>query len=80
MRIWFAIRVHRAGERLMPDRVAIRREGRRIYAIRLFIFLLLAALIVLLILHPPWRPKLDFPLPFWLRWAGFAFGLARAFP
>jgi hypothetical protein len=27
MRIWFAIRVRRAGERLMPDRTAIRREG-----------------------------------------------------
>jgi protein-S-isoprenylcysteine O-methyltransferase Ste14 len=76
MRIWFAIRVHRAGERLMPDRVAIRREGWRICAIRFFVFLLLVALIVLFVLNPPWRPKLDFPLPFWLRWAGFAFGLA----
>jgi protein-S-isoprenylcysteine O-methyltransferase Ste14 len=76
MRIWFAIRVRRAGERLMPDRAAIRREGWRIYAIRLFVFLLLLAFIVLLVLNPPWKPKLDLPLPFWLRWAGFAFGLA----
>lgn len=75
MRIWFAIRVRRAGGRLLPDRAAIRREG-WIYAIRLFVVLLLIALIVLLALNPLWRPKLDFPLPFRLRWAGVALGLA----
>jgi hypothetical protein len=31
MRIWFAIRVRRAGERLLPDRAALRREGWRIH-------------------------------------------------
>ena len=76
MRIWFAIRVSRAGERLMPDRAAIRREGWKIYAIRVFVFLLLVVLIVPLARNPSrWR-KLGFPLPFWLRWAGFALGLA----
>jgi protein-S-isoprenylcysteine O-methyltransferase Ste14 len=76
MRIGFAIRVCRAGERLMPDQAAIRREGWRIGAMRLVVVLLLVALIVLLALHPTWMPKLDFPLPFWLRWAGVASGLA----
>jgi protein-S-isoprenylcysteine O-methyltransferase Ste14 len=76
MRIWFAIRVRRAGERLLPDRAAIRREGWRIYAIRFFVFLLLVALIVLLARDPSWWRKLDLPLPFWLRWAAFALGLA----
>ena len=32
MRIWFAISVSQAGERLMPDRATIRRESRRISA------------------------------------------------
>jgi protein-S-isoprenylcysteine O-methyltransferase Ste14 len=76
MRIWFAIRVRRAGERLMPDQAAIRREGWRIYATRLFVFLLLVALVVLLARNPAWWPKLDLPLPSWLRWAGIALGLA----
>jgi protein-S-isoprenylcysteine O-methyltransferase Ste14 len=76
MRIWFVIRVRRAGERLLPDMAAIRREGWRIYDIRLFVFLLLIALIVLLVRNPSWGPKLRFPLPFWLRWAGIALGLA----
>jgi protein-S-isoprenylcysteine O-methyltransferase Ste14 len=76
MRTWFAIRTHRAGERLMPDRSSIRREGWRTYGIRLFLFLLLVAMIALLARNPNWRAKLDFPLPFWLRWAGFVMGLA----
>lgn len=76
MRIWFVIRVRRAGERLMPDRAAIQREGRRIYAIRFVAFLLLVTLIVLSARNPTWWPTLDFPVPFWLRWAGFVLGLA----
>jgi protein-S-isoprenylcysteine O-methyltransferase Ste14 len=76
MRIWFAIRVRRAGERLMPDKAAVRREGWGIYAIRLLVLLLLIAIIVLLARSPNWRHKLSFPLPFWLRWAGVALGLA----
>jgi protein-S-isoprenylcysteine O-methyltransferase Ste14 len=73
MRTWFAIRVRRAGERLMPSQATLRREA---YAARLVLFPLFVALIVLLALNPAWWPKLNFPLPFWLRWAGFALGLA----
>ncbi|MGO8927955.1 MAG: isoprenylcysteine carboxylmethyltransferase family protein [Limisphaerales bacterium] len=76
MRIWFAIGVRRAGQRLLPDKAAIRREGWRIWGVRLFGFVLLIALIVLLARNPDWRRKLDFPLPFWLRWAGVVLGLA----
>lgn len=72
MRLWFTIRVRRAGERLMPDKAAIRREGWRTHVI----FLLFLALIVLLARNPYWNPKLSFPLPFWLRWAGVALGPA----
>ena len=76
MRVWFANRVRRAGERLLPDQAAIRREGWRIYCIRLLVLLLLIAMIVLLTRNPSWWRKLDLPLPFWMRWAGFALGLA----
>ena len=76
MRIWFAIRVWRAGERLTPDQAAIRREGGRLYGIRVVFFLLFVALILLSALNPAWMPKLDFSLPFWVRWAGLALGLA----
>jgi protein-S-isoprenylcysteine O-methyltransferase Ste14 len=76
MRTCFAIRVRRAGEKLMPDKAAIRREGWRIYAIRVLVALLLIALIVFLVRNPNWRARLSLPLPFWLRWAGVALGLA----
>ena len=76
MRLWFTIRVWRAGERLMPDLAAIRREGWRTYVI----YLLFLALIVLLARIPNWNLKLSFPLPRWRRWAGVALGLVGAGP
>ncbi len=76
MRGWFAFRVRRAGERLMPDRAAIRREGWVAFAIRGSVFLFFIALFVLLALHRIQIQKLAFPLPFWLRWAAFVLGLA----
>jgi protein-S-isoprenylcysteine O-methyltransferase Ste14 len=75
LRIWFAIRVRRAGERLMPDKAAIRREGWKVSGLRLTVFLLLISLIVLLLLNPTWGSKLKYPLPPWLRWSGCAAGL-----
>jgi len=76
MRIWFAFRLRRAGEQLLPDRAAIRREGWRVFGFRILLSLLLVAVIVLYALNPPWKPKLHFSLPFWARWAAFAVGLA----
>ena len=76
MRAWFAFRVWQAGERLMLDRAAIRREGWRVFAIRGFGFLFLVALVVLVLLHRVAVQRLTFPLPWWLRAAGFALGLA----
>ena len=76
MRGWFAFRVRRAGERLMPDRAAIRREGWGVFAIRGAAFLFFIALSVLLALHRIRIQKLVFPLPVWLRWAAFVLGLA----
>jgi protein-S-isoprenylcysteine O-methyltransferase Ste14 len=75
MRIGFAIRVRRAGERFLPDRAAIQREGWGIYGIRSVGFLLLVVLVVLLFRHPGWWQKLAFPLPSWVRWVALFSGL-----
>ncbi|MGD1276426.1 MAG: isoprenylcysteine carboxylmethyltransferase family protein [Tepidisphaeraceae bacterium] len=72
IRSYFAFRVRRAGERLLPDRAALQREGWAIFSMRI----LLLASVALLIFHPTWFRKLVFPLPPWLRWAAFALGLA----
>ena len=76
MRVWFVFRLQQAGERFLPDRTALQREGWRIAAIRGLGFLLLVALLVLLSLHRISLQRLVVPLPPWLRWAGFTLGLA----
>jgi len=76
MRAYFAFRVRQAGERVMPDRAAVEREGRGMFVIRVVAFLLLIAVLVLYGIHHPWMRALDLRLPGWLRWAGFALGLA----
>ncbi len=76
MRIYFALRVRGAGERVMPDREAIEREGRGMFAIRVVMFLLLLGWLVLYAIYPAWLGVLSVPFPGWLRWVGFALGLA----
>jgi protein-S-isoprenylcysteine O-methyltransferase Ste14 len=76
VRGYFSLQVRKAGERLMPDREAIEREGRGIFAVRVLMFFLLLAWLVLYAINPPWMEVLSVPFPGWLRWVGFAWGLA----
>jgi protein-S-isoprenylcysteine O-methyltransferase Ste14 len=76
MRVWFAFRVWPAGERLLPDRAAIHREGWQGFAVRCVLFLLLVALVLSLCFHRANLRWFVLPLLGWLRWAGFALGLA----
>jgi hypothetical protein len=52
MRVYFSLRVRQAGERLTPDRAAIEREGRGMFAGRVVAFFFLIALLVLYALDP----------------------------
>jgi protein-S-isoprenylcysteine O-methyltransferase Ste14 len=75
MRVWFAFRVWQSGERLLPNRAAIQREGWG-FVIRCSLLFVLIALVLFLCLHRvTWR-SFALALPHWLRWAGFALGLA----
>jgi len=76
MRFYFSLRVRQAGERVMPDREAVERGGWPVFAVRAVMFFLLIGWLVLYALNPPWMRVLSVPLPDWLRWAGFAIGLA----
>ena len=76
MRIYFSLKVRLAGERLMPDREAVKREGRGMFAARVILFLLLIAWLILYTFNPAWIGMLSVLFPSWLRWAGFAVGLA----
>jgi protein-S-isoprenylcysteine O-methyltransferase Ste14 len=77
MRIYFMVKVRRSGGRIMPDEGAIRREGGRgVFVIRVIGFFTLLVFLVMYILGAKWIDVFMFPLPDWLRWIGFAFGLA----
>ncbi len=76
MRFYFMIKVRRAGERLMPDQKAVEREGGRgVFIIRVVVFVLLIVFLVMYIIGMKWIEAFSFPLPVWLRWAGFGLGL-----
>ncbi len=76
MRAYFLIKVRRAGERLMPDKGAVEREGGSAMLIaRVAVFLFLIAFLVMYFIGMAWIDFFSFLLPPWLRWAGFALGL-----
>jgi protein-S-isoprenylcysteine O-methyltransferase Ste14 len=76
MRFYFMIKVRRAGERLMPNQKAVEREGGRgVLIVRMAVFFLLIAILVMYIIGMAWIDTFSFPLPVWLRWAGFGLGL-----
>lgn len=76
MRVYFMGKVRRAGERLMPDREAVRREGGgAVLAVRILVFLVLVAFLAMYIIGMTWIEACAFTLPAWLRWIGFVLGL-----
>jgi len=76
MRVYFMIKVRRAGERILPDRQAVAREGgSAVFIARVVLFLFLITFLVMYILGMTWIDFFLFPLPGWLRWIGFALGV-----
>jgi protein-S-isoprenylcysteine O-methyltransferase Ste14 len=75
MRFYFMYKVLHSGERLVPDKGAVEREGGHIVLItRVAVFLLLMAFLVMYIIGMAWIDIFSFPVPAWLRWTGFAIG------
>ena len=74
VRMYFNLRIRQQGERVMPDREAIQREGIGMFTMRVVLFLVLIAIIVLYAINHPWMQALEFTLPAWLRGLGFAIG------
>jgi len=75
VRMYFNLRIRQQGERVMPDREAIRREGVGMFAARVVLFFVLIAVLVLYAINHPWMQALNYTLTAWLRWLGFAMGL-----
>lgn len=76
MRVYFMIKVRRSGGRITPDEQAVHREGGRgVLIIRVVVFFALIAFLVMYLAGAAWIEAFSFPLPTWLRWAGFALGM-----
>ena len=76
IRGYFSRRVRAAGEQVAPDRTAVAREGRLMFTLRITSFCLLLVVLGLYAVNPAWIQRLEFQLPGWLRWSGFAIDLA----
>jgi protein-S-isoprenylcysteine O-methyltransferase Ste14 len=75
IRLASAIGVRRAGERLLPDRAAIAREGQPFFLARAAMFVALLGILALYAVDAaPLRPA-RLRLPNRLRWMGFGLGL-----
>jgi protein-S-isoprenylcysteine O-methyltransferase Ste14 len=80
MRVYFMVKVRRSGGRIMPDEQAVQREGGRGALIfRVVMFFALIVFLVMYFLGAAWIDTFSFPLPGWLRWAGFALGIIAVF-
>ena len=76
MRVFFMLRVRRAGGQIMPNHKAVEREGGQgVFIIRILSFFALMAFLVMYVFSVSWIDIFLFGLPGWLRWVGFSLGL-----
>lgn len=75
MRIFFTLRVRLAGERVMPDRAAVKREGTAAFLVRVIGGFLVCGLLIAYAAQPAWLAALSIPIPDVFRWMGFLLGL-----
>ena len=74
IRVISSIRVRQSEERLLPDRKAIKHEGKAIFILRVMGFLCLMAFLIEYALNASWMVKISISFPRWLRWSGFFVG------
>ena len=75
MRVYLRHRSGQAIRGLVPDRKAVEREGRGLFAVRTAILFFGMTVLALYIYDSPGLRLLSIPLPDGLRWAGFGLGL-----
>lgn len=75
IRSYYAARLHLAGDRVAVRKETAERESPRSAMLRLMVFLLLVAGLVIYAVKPMWMRWFILPLPSWLRWSGAILGL-----
>ena len=71
-RIIPALQAKKSEEKLLPDKEAIKKEGKTTFVLRIVLFLLLLTFLILYSIYPPFMTSLHLDLPIWLRWVGTA--------
>ena len=72
-RIIPALRAKKSKEKILPDKKAIKNEGKTTFFLRILLFVLLLAFLILYSIYPPFMNLIHVDFPIWLRWLGTLF-------
>jgi protein-S-isoprenylcysteine O-methyltransferase Ste14 len=72
-RIIPALRAKKSEEKILPDKKAIKNEGKTTFFLRIILFVLFLAFLILYFIYPPFMNLIHFDFPIWLRWLGTLF-------
>ncbi|MCJ7790488.1 MAG: hypothetical protein MUP69_10015, partial [Candidatus Atribacteria bacterium] len=66
-RIIPALRAKKSEEKILPDKKAIKNEGKTTFFLRILLFVLLLAFLILYSIYPPFMNLIHVDFPIWLR-------------
>lgn len=72
-RIIPALRAKKSEEKILPDKKAIKNEGKTTFFLRILLFVLFLAFLILYSIYPPFMNLIHVDFPIWLRWLGTLF-------
>lgn len=72
-RIIPALRAKRSEGKILPDKKAIKNEGKTTFFLSIILFVLFLAFLFLYSIYPPFMNLIHFDIPIWLRWLGTIF-------
>jgi protein-S-isoprenylcysteine O-methyltransferase Ste14 len=72
-RIIPALRAKKSEEKILPDKKAIKNESKTTFFLRIILFVILLAFLILYSIYPPFMNLIHFDFPIWLRWLGTLF-------
>jgi protein-S-isoprenylcysteine O-methyltransferase Ste14 len=72
-RIIPALRAKKSKGKILPDKKAIKNEGKITFLLRIILFVLFIAFLILYSIYPPFMKLIHIDFPIWLRWVGTLF-------
>jgi protein-S-isoprenylcysteine O-methyltransferase Ste14 len=72
-RIIPALRAKKSEEKILPDKKAIKNEGKTTFFLRIILGVLFLAFLILYSIYPPFMNIIHFDFHIWLRWWGTLF-------